>query len=316
MSKNKRVRISNSSINCYGSRVLTSGVNIEQYQKNPVLLYMHRRGEVIGLVRDIRIEGDDITGEPWFDEVSEESKLRKQQWEAGSLKMVSANFDILALSEEKEDLLPGQYRPTVTKSKLVEVSIVDIGGNDDALVLTHKGQELKLAAGEDNPNLPLLNTNQKEENMDFKAIALKLGLPETATEADILTAIGVALGYKTEAETLRQEKDALQLSAITQAVDKAVSDKKITADKKGHFIELGKSVGMETLTLTFDAMSASVKPSAIVNGGMALSVPAGGNKKWGDYSEQELITLRKDQRDVYIQLFKQEYGIDPVFDKA
>ena len=44
MSKAKRIRITNDSLNSYGFRVLTSGMNVEQYNRNPVLLYMHERG--------------------------------------------------------------------------------------------------------------------------------------------------------------------------------------------------------------------------------------------------------------------------------
>ena len=56
MSKGKRVRITNDSLNSYGTRVLTAGMNVEQYQRNPVLLYMHERGNVIGYVKDLKVE--------------------------------------------------------------------------------------------------------------------------------------------------------------------------------------------------------------------------------------------------------------------
>lgn len=62
MSKTKRVRISNESLNSYGTRVLTAGMNVDQYNRNPVLLYMHQRGQVIGCVKDLRVEGDEVTG--------------------------------------------------------------------------------------------------------------------------------------------------------------------------------------------------------------------------------------------------------------
>lgn len=70
MSKTKRVRISNESLNSYGTRVLTAGMNIEQYNRNPVLLYMHERGQVIGLVKDLKVEGEEVTGELVFDEAT------------------------------------------------------------------------------------------------------------------------------------------------------------------------------------------------------------------------------------------------------
>lgn len=71
MSKGERVRISNESVNCYGTRILTSGIDLAQYQRNPVLLYMHERGKVVGLVKDLKVEGQDVTGELVFDEATD-----------------------------------------------------------------------------------------------------------------------------------------------------------------------------------------------------------------------------------------------------
>lgn len=308
-----RVRISNSSLNSYGTRVLTAGVDIEQYTRNPVLLYMHRRGEVIGYMKDVKIEGDDITGEPVFDEVSEASKQYKQQWEKGSLKMVSPNFDIIELSDDPTHLLPGQTAVTISKSKLIEVSIVDIGGNDDNIRLTKDGIQLKLSAGGDNA-LPLINNNQNRDEMDFKAIALKLGLPETATETDILTSIGVLLGYKEANATLRQEKEALQLAGITQMVEQAIKEGRFTADKKEHFIALGKITGVESLKLTIEAMSPAVKPTDILSSGQAS--PAGSValvgewKKLSEVPADKLVLLREQDVERYKTLYKAEYGIE------
>ena len=40
----KRIRISNETLNCYGTWVRTDGVDLYQYERNPVLLWMHERG--------------------------------------------------------------------------------------------------------------------------------------------------------------------------------------------------------------------------------------------------------------------------------
>ena len=64
----KRVRISNDRLNTYGTRVLTSGMDTEQYERNPVLLYMHERGNVIGYVKDLEVKDGEVTGELMFDE--------------------------------------------------------------------------------------------------------------------------------------------------------------------------------------------------------------------------------------------------------
>ena len=82
--------------------------------------------------------------------------------------MLSAGLDIMEWSEDPTLLVAGQTRPTVTKSKLIEVSVVDIGANDDALQvgLYHEGKLLTLAAGEESDHLPLLNLTVHEEKTE------------------------------------------------------------------------------------------------------------------------------------------------------
>lgn len=314
MSKKKRVRISNESLNSYGTRVLTSGMNVEQYNRNPVLLYMHERGQVIGYVKDLKVEGDEVTGELMFDEATELSQRCKKQWEFGSLKMVSAGIDILGLSEDPKHLVQGQTSPTISKSKLLEVSLVDIGANDDAIVLQKDGKRIEL--GKDGGvELPLLhsnnNKNQKPKQMDQEKLALQLGLPKDADEATINAKLAKLQADGAEAENLRQERDTLRVARIETLVNAAVAEKKIGEDKKQQFLELGKKVGAEDLKATFDAMSPQVRLSSIVGG--RGSAPGGGSveyKKLSDVPGEELAKLRKEDPTQYKKLYKAEYGID------
>ena len=313
MSKTKRVRISNESLNSYGTRVLTAGMNVEQYNRNPVLLYMHERGQVIGYVKDLKVEGDEVTGELVFDEASELSQRCKKQWEFGSLKMVSAGIDILELSEDPKHLVQGQTRPTISKSKLFEVSLVDIGANDDAIVLQKDGKRIEL--GKDAAReLPLLhsnnNKNQKPKQMDQEKLALQLGLSKDADEATINAKLAKLQADGAEAETLRQERDTLRAARIETLVNAAIAEKKIGEDKKQQFLDLGGKIGADELKQTFDAMSPQVKLSNIVSGGGA---PAGGHaeyKKLSDVPSDELSKMREQNPAQYKKLYKAEYGIE------
>lgn len=56
----------------------------------------------------------------------------------------------------------------------------------------------------------------------------------------------------------------MTLSAITTAVETAITEKRIGEDKKEHFINLGKKIGVEDLKQTFAAMSPMVKLSAVI----------------------------------------------------
>lgn len=307
----KRVRISNDSLNSYGSRVLTEGMDVGQYQRNPVLLYMHERGEVIGYVKDVRKDCGEVTGELVFDEASELSKRCKKQYEFGSLRMVSAGIDILELSDAKEHLVQGQTRPTVTKSKLFEVSLVDIGANDDATVLKRDGRVINL--GRDGECLlPLLNNNPKKQKvMDQKTLALQLGLPETADEAAINAMLADLKAAKENEEKLRKENATLQLGRITAAVEHAIAGKLIGEDKKQQFIELGKKIGVEDLEKTFGAMSPQVKLGAVIgHQGGAASATTATYKKLGEVPADKLEKMREKQPDEYKRLYKAEYGME------
>lgn len=211
----KRVRISNESVNCYGFRVLTAGIDVEQYKRNPVLLYMHERGNVVGYVNDLKVENDEITGELMFDCASEQSERCQKQFEFGSLRMVSAGLEIIETSEDPAMLVPGQTRPTITKSRLFEVSVADVGANDDAIVLEKDGKRIMLSK-DGTCGLPLIthNNNQSNKEMEQKVIALQLGLPETATENEINAKLAQLKALQQENETLKAEKQTLAEARI------------------------------------------------------------------------------------------------------
>lgn len=307
----KRVRITNGSLNSYGTRVLTSGLDVSQYSRNPVLLYMHERGQVIGYVQDLRVEGDEVTGELVFDEASELSVRCKKQWDFGSLKMVSAGIDILELSEDPKHLVQGQTAPTITKSKLFEVSLVDIGANDDAIVLHKDGVQLTLGknAAEVLPLLHSNNHNQNPKKMDQEKLALELGLPKDADESAIHAALAKLKADGAEAESLRQERDTLRAARIESIVDAAVSAKKIGSEKKAQFVALGAKIGAEELQQTFDAMSSQVTLSSLVGSGAAVSVPSE-YKKLSDVPSDLLSELKENDLAQYKRLYKAEYGIE------
>lgn len=315
MDKNKRVRISNESVNCYGTRILTSGLDITQYERNPVLLYMHQRGTVVGMVKDIKVEGQDVTGELVFDEATDLSRQLKKQWDFGSLKMVSANIQVLEMSDDEALLMEGQDRPTITRSRLFEVSVVDIGGNDDAIVLTHEGKTLALKAADGaqaiDTVLPLLNSDnnplKQKKDMELKQLALQLGLPETATEAEVNAKI-VAL------EQAQKEVEQMKLAAIGEAVDNAIRQKRIAANMKSHFVELGQKVGLADLKVVLSAMQPQQKLSGMLHPAdphMPTDEGFAQYEKLSAVPASRMADLHDNHHDEFVRLYHAEYGMDP-----
>ena len=309
----KRVRVSNESVNCYGFRVLTAGVNVEQYKRNPVLLYMHERGNVVGYVNDLKVENDEITGELMFDCASEQSERCQKQFEFGSLRMVSAGLEIIETSEDPAMLVPGQTRPTITKSRLFEVSVADVGANDDAIVLEKDGKRITLSK-DGTCGLPLIthNNNQSnKDNMEQKVIALQLGLPETATEKEINEKLVQLKAEEQENETLKAEKQKLTDARIAQLVDAAVAEKRLEAQHKEQFVKLGAQIGAEELEKTLQAMKPQVKLSAML-GHQGSTPETAGEKTYTKLSEvpaDELVKLRTDNVEEYKRLYEAEYGM-------
>lgn len=308
----KRVRLTDDSLNSHGSRVLTSGVDTSQYERNPVLLYMHERGKVIGYMKDIEVKDGEITGEPVFDCATELSRQCKKQWEVGSLRMVSIGIDVLELSEDPDKLIAGQTAPTITRSRIYETSIVDIGANNNAIVMRRDGKQITLGKGSDNP-LPRLNNKPQTstQQMELKTIALKLGLPETADETAVLAKIGELNNSVAEMEQLRKDKESLTLAQVTSAVETAIKENRLTPDKKAHFVNLGKAIGIDGLKATLDAMSPSVKLSAAINTSSGTSANSQTTyARLSEVAEAELRKMRDENPSEYRRLYKAEYGFD------
>lgn len=308
----KRVRITNSSVNSYGTRVLTAGLDISQYERNPVLLYMHERGTVIGYMKDLRLEGDELTGEPVFDEASELSQRCKKQWDFGSLRMVSIGIDIIETSESPEHILQGQSRPTITKSKLDEVSVVDIGANDDAIVLKKDGR--RLINENINEVLHLMkpnNNQQKETKMSNKneGTAPKEGVTVESPEVAQLKKENAEL--KAQVESLTQEKETMTLASITKVVDDAIADRRLEASKKEQFVDLGKKVGVEELGNILSLMQVKPKASAVLRGGRVASPENGEWKTLRDVPADKIAELRANDREEYARLYKATYDMEP-----
>lgn len=320
----KEVVISTSGLNSYGSRVLTSGLDTTQYERNPVLLWMHRRGGEnmpIGRMENLRVDGDRLIGTPVFDEKDDFAKKIASKWADGYLNMCSAGIEILECSTDPSQIVEGQTRATATMSKLVEVSIVDIGANDEALKLYGGGKLLELAAGQDSEALPLLelskektpkaeaeaqsNENTNIQNMKKETLLL-LGLPETATEEQAHAAI-VALKSKADSA------ETLTLAAITAQVDAAINEKRITADRKEFFINLGKTSGADTLRQTLELMQPARKPNDVID--TTKDAPQGGQEpttfaKLSEVPSDKIGKLRKENPNEYMRLYKAEYGIE------
>lgn len=329
--KMKRIIISSSTVNGRGFRVDTKGISLNRYRKNPVLLWMHQRGTVIGQIVDIRVEDGMLTGEPVFDCATPLSQQLKAQYEAGSIRACSMGIDVFEVVEEP--ISGGSTIPVVTQCELFEISLVDVPENPESVTLRHEGQPIgpaqlvTLAKSPQAGSTAMAVTSPintiNNSIMNLQELALLLGLAEGATEDEVKKAILTLLAHKeqldaaneqltqlrTEVENVRTEQQRAQLAHVERMVDRAISEQRINAAKRDHYIDLGKKIGNDALESIFDDMP---RPTRIVE---TLDHSADGNssqyRKLSDVPADRLVTLRKEEPERYARLYEAEYGIRP-----
>ncbi|MDR3133890.1 MAG: hypothetical protein LBU42_07700, partial [Prevotellaceae bacterium] len=202
MKKQNEFVCSDESVNSHGFRVLTSGIDTTQFERNPVLLYDHRDWDMPpGRWSSLRREGGQLIATPEFDNSDEKARELKSKVEGGFIKMSSIGIIPIAWSEDPKLMLPGQTGPTLTKCRLREISITPFGSNLNALRLyDDDGNTINL-----NDYSPIKIEKNTQKMNDIKIIAGALDLSEKATEAEV---VKTALELK--------EKNAKQAEQITK----------------------------------------------------------------------------------------------------
>ena len=309
----------------YGYWVKISGANLKQFKRNPIMLWMHQRASrwdgqnqvlPIGYWKDIKVETingvKSITAEPVFDEKDEFAMQIKSKVDAGVLKMASSGLQPIAWSDAKEDLKPGQTRATVTKWEMKEASIVDLGANKNAIRLYNEDQVINLSDDTILNYIPKVNFNS---NTDMKLIALKLGLSESATENEILAKIQ-------ELQESEKENSDKVKKLNAERVERLMKHESITDENEAHFRELAETnIGLAEKTLDLMASKetkTTQKPqterlSDVIK--RKQTDTGAGEKKWADYTDEELVDLRENKIELYETLYEAEFNIKPVIEK-
>lgn len=201
--------ISDSSVNCYGFRLLTEGYLIDEFKKNPIGYYNHIREDgVIVRWEDLRIDGDKVFGKPVVNLSNERGQQTVDEIENSFLNGASVGHIVaLEWSEDPKMMIPGQTGPTITKWYNREASPCDIPGNYNALALSVVGLFDK-----DGNVMNLSDFKTKNTNLNMKQI--------------ILTAAQLAMIPNLKADAAQADVDA----AITNLVAEAAKVPGLTND--------------------------------------------------------------------------------------
>lgn len=258
----KKFICSDNGINSYGFRVLTSGIDLSGFKNNPVGLFNHCNDDddpsyngPICIWPDLAVEGDTLTGTPTFDMKDLKAAEVARKVEEGFLNAASIGFQILAISEDPADMLRGQTLPTITKCRLMEISIVDIPSNMNAVCCyDDSGKRLELNAGMFEKlkatHTPTNNLNNMKKiilKAGHLALATLFGLKSTEivndTEVEFTPEIQNELNAKLlSIETLTSEKTQLSADLAAKTTELAVKNAEI-ATLNAKITELGAQPG-------------------------------------------------------------------------
>jgi ATP-dependent protease ClpP protease subunit len=148
--------------------------------------------------------------------------------------------------------------------------------------------------------------NQANMEKELKEIAAALGLAESATATEATARIAELKKAETALAAREQEIAAVRAREIAALVDGAIRERRITADKKDHFVKVGASIGAAELKTTLEAMSPVVKPMDIIR----RQNPDGSAKTFAEMTGDERMELRESNPSEYAALYRSEYGVD------
>jgi HK97 family phage prohead protease len=327
MEKNQKITfvLTDESINTYGFRILMSGADLDQFQRNPVMFYNHDDWSMpIGRWENIRMENGQLMADPVFDEKDDNAAKIQGKVERGFLKMASIGFRVVETSEENNLMLPGQKYPTVTKWQLREASIVGIGANHNALRLYDENDQLltndKIFQLFDNVQL-----NSKNKNMD-KEILKRLNLSDTATPGEIDAAVKQILSdnekLRADYEKLKSEDDnrkeaekkAKQEESV-RLIDEAVKDGRLNAEGKANFLKLFDT-DYESAKKALADIPKRISVKSVLDAndqGTNKELSDMASKTWDELDKAgKLVTLKEKYIDLYEEKFEQKFGKKPV----
>lgn len=315
--------------NSYGFRTDNAGIYLGRFLKNPVMLDGHWNdtGAVVGRWNDTKIVGSDLQGDPEFDIADERANKIAGKVERGFLKACSMG---LIFNPEYMQREPnGKW--VLTKSELLEVSIVAVPSNANAIRLyVEKDGDYHLMS-EDEIKMCLSgihvdNNFSKNENHTMKKIVLSVaalvalsldksitnpseGVDENVVNNAIndlksrldnseqkLSAANLAL------KTLQDAAAAQKLLAAEKIVDDAIAAGKIDATAKADWLKL--ATDNEALaTSTLSALPAKKSLAGQVNNPAAEDANKMTLEKFETLSEAAQLEFKNTHQEAYKKLF-------------
>lgn len=313
------------SVNTYGFRMLTSGVNLEEFKKNPVMLLNHDDYSMpIGRWENIRVEGGKILADPVFDLKDARAQVVAQKVADDFIRMASIGA---WPPEEKSDAdylkMPGQTMSTVTKWTAREGSIVTIGANHNALAFYDRKTKQRINLDDRGNLIRLMDNNPYKNNFNMNLLAGILKLHDSASDSEVLAAVQ---GIIANNDRLTKENQALTeaIDAQNNAVKAAQKQEAVTladeAIRDGRFDASGKENLIALFDKDFDGtkkmLAAIPKRGSVTQmirkGAQSVDLGDWKSKTWEELDKAgKLVALKDNHPDLYKEKFKNRFGVEP-----
>ena len=171
-----RFIMSDESLNSHGFKVLTNGINLQRFAKNPIMYYNHDPDNgVIGRWSDVAKEDNKLIGTPVFDMRDSEAVKVAGKVNSGFIKAASIGITDFVIEQINDE-------DVITSCTLYECSICDIPSNENALVLYFDNKPIR-------DKNKVLNLYAEQMKTDLTPIINVLGLSATASTDEIIAAI-------------------------------------------------------------------------------------------------------------------------------
>ncbi len=323
----KEYVLSDSSVNEYGFRLLTTGYQLPEFQKNPIGYYMHQRDKGVALKwDDLKVEGDALWGKPVINLLNERGAQTCAEVENGFLNAASVgHIVVLDYSTDPDQMLPGQTGPTITRWYNKECSLVDIPGNGNALTKLYDAQENEINLVDLTGERPVLNNLHLNLTRELNKA---LNLSADADGATMLAAIKtmnerVATAKEVDLENilLRSDKDALQVQLdnlngahakyeVAALLDRALEDGRVTILLKEKLAAdyAGKPLELKSLLSAMPAYRSIAEHLKQTNRDNAAQQWTWDDFETKDPAGNKLKELKADNPDRYQQIFKEKFG--------
>ena len=327
MSKLKKIDkeflLTDSSVNSYGFRLMTSGYLMAEYQKNPIGYDMHKRDTGV-LVRweDLRVDGEKVYGKPVINLNHVNGQKTVEDIENGFLNAASVgHLVILEMTDDPSMKLAGQVGPTATKWFNRECSLVDVPGNFNALKLYDKDEkEINLA---DFTITKLPNEMKKFELTGAQLAALNLKAESTDTDFATVMNDLVAKAAKVDSLTLANTNLNAEVASLKEAGSKkevkgileaALAAKKITQELS-NTLEKDYATNPTGLKAVVDALPEyqgvvkHIEKTVPMNEKRVQDLVAKGFDALMETGE--IVELKAKAPEAYKQLYKDTFGSEP-----